>query len=186
MRWLDNTDWPINIHWLVVIIAKRAHMWKGSFARRNCIGEENTLLIRHSIIPAQHVPELLLRYAFLYGYLYGGRGVRGRWNVYDVLHDGQRDKAVARMGIGQPTWGFNMQILWTISSVCIVKHYFMYCKRHPIFLKLFKNCSQTCFVVPLSLGFCFLNLLIRFMRSCCCQKRYLVPTSWISVVTLKK
>ena len=33
-----------------------------------------------------------------------------------------------------------MQILWTISSVCIVKHYFMYCTRHPIFL-LFKNCK---------------------------------------------
>ena len=23
MRLLDNTDWPINIHWLVVIIAKK-------------------------------------------------------------------------------------------------------------------------------------------------------------------
>ena len=22
MRWLDKTDWPIGIHWLVVIIAK--------------------------------------------------------------------------------------------------------------------------------------------------------------------
>ena len=107
----------------------------------NCIGEENTLLIRLFILPTQHVPELLLRFGFLYGYLYGGRWERGWWNVYDVLHDGQQDKAVARMGIGQLTWGFNMQILWTISSICIVKHYFMYCTRHPIFLKLFKNCK---------------------------------------------